>query len=452
MGQKLLAYLFYGFLVLMVIAAIILLKYQLDHKEIKQQQIESRANVVSRVDQSEQHKPEYQPEASKSDGDSQSSRQQTVEKSHTNPSDNQLSYLELYHQLKTAETCQPIFSHWLTQGLKADLSEIVTGPFRYYGNPFYSYNDKPPLTTGQQNLLQHWQQTCLNLWHTYGGTRSKSDDDPLTLPDISLAIEQRLNKTAAKTPREIKLKEVLKASNLWQQRYHDLEQALQGEDSLSEQELVDINHQIDQLKQQQQQLYLSINDDSTNNDDINHDAIIEELNLIDKTITELYDLLQQQKVINQEHVLQQQEHFNNADEHLFRFFYTNFGEVFYEALTTIVGHNRVRYLGSGYSLGGKAADLRITPVNMVLEANNRSRQPWYTESLNSATVLYLCDLGFDCSANSPLMFHFCLTDYPNYPDNCGLHVRDFYQRYFISPNQWSDVMTFKHSFEELFSG
>ena len=176
-----------------------------------------------------------------------------------------------------------------------------------------------------------------------------------------------------------------------------------------------------------------------------------EVENINRELFRLNNLIKEQKVPNKDKIKQLTQEFNAIDQQLFQFFFTDFGEVFYQALTTSTGHLRLRILGSGYGRGNQD-NQTTSPVNLVLEDNNLNKGHWHISSLKSATHLYMCDLGWDCSADSPLMLEFCLFGYPTYPDSCGLNAHDFYRDIYISPNQWPDVSNFIHSYEAIFNG
>jgi len=444
MGQKILAYFFYGFLVLMVIIAVILLKYQLDQKALKQQQIQSRANVVTYTETAD----DDQPAASSDKGSPKKDLSAANNRPPSDPDWSQqnpdtLSYSDIYQQLNLAKNCQPIFRTWQSDGSEADLTQLIGKPYVYYGDVIYETGQKPPPTPAQTQLLQQWQGQCLNLWRIYGDYDPSLNENQRLVTAIVETIEQRLNKTAAKTQREKQIKQVLNLSKQWQLRFNALEQALAGENSLTEAELADIQNQIQQLSGEQ----FRIITESQNNSDLS-----EQISDINQEISQLNEVIANQKVKNPNTIEQAKVAFEAIDQQLFKQFYTTYGAVFYEALSTVVGHDNLRYLGSGFSLSGQASHQRITPVDMVLEANNIRNNLWHKESISSATLLYLCDLGIDCSATSGLMINFCLTGYPNYPDACGLTVQDFLRHHFISPNQWSDVNRLKGSYQEIFNG
>ncbi|GAA4812193.1 hypothetical protein GCM10011365_25120 [Marinicella pacifica] len=447
MGQKILAYLFYGFLILMVIAALILLKYQLDHKDIKQQQIDNRANVVTHNDSRTQ--------SSDSTDNKQTTTEETAATNETAQhveagpiieQTDKLSYLDIYHHRNQAKTCQSIFLKWQSEGSKTDLTQIISTPYVYYGDPIYKLDQKPPGTTKQKELLQQLKEGCFGLWYLYGDDNPNLQNEQFLTTAILENIELRLNKTPAKTPREKDIKQVLNLSLQWQHRFTELKQALTGDNSLTDAELTNINNQIQQLRDQQIQIV-----DDLPTRELNSDSS-RQINQINQEISELNDVLKQQKVKNPDTIQQAKAAFEAIDQQLFKHFYTAYGEVFYEALTTMVGHDNLRYLGSGLNTGGEADHQRITPVNMVLEANNLRTNPWHRETINSATLLYLCELGMDCSATSRLMIDFCLTGYPSYPTGCGLTVPEFLRQQLISPNQWTDVQSLKNSYREIFNG
>lgn len=446
MGQKILAYLFYGFLILMGIAALILLKYQLDHKDIKQQQIDSRANVVSHSEKdSHSSQKTITDKTTKPKQSADNATLEADQKLHQEEAGT-LSYLDIYRQLNQAKTCQPIFLKWQSDGSKADLESLISKPYTYYGDPIYQLDQKPPITTAQKQLLQQWKDQCLNLWRLYGKYTPDLQDNQFLNAAIAENIERRLNSALPTTKREQAIKQVLKFTKQWQLRFTELEQALTGENSLTEAEIADIHSQMEQLSDEQFQI---IADSQTAQ---NNSNLTDQIARINQQISELNNILMQQKVKNPDTIEQAKAAFKSIDQQLFKQFYTGYGEVFYEALKTVVGHNNLRYIGSGYSAGGQAGHQRITPVNMVLEANNLRTNIWHRETVNSATLLYLCNLGIDCTATSELMIDYCLTDYFNYPSGCGLTVQEFLRQQLISPNQWSDVQRIKNSYREIFNG
>ncbi len=446
MGQKILAYLFYGFLILMVIAALILLKYQLDHKDIKQQQIDIRANVVSHSEKDSKSPTESNTREKTESEQSSENMPLKADQELRQEEAGTLSYLDIYRQLNQAKTCQPIFLKWQSDGSKADLESLISKPYTYYGDPIYQLDQKPPITTAQKQLLQQWKDQCLNLWRLYGKYTTDLQDNQFLIAAIEENIELRLNSTLPETKREQAIKQVLKLTGQWRHRFTELEQALSGENSLTEAELADINSQIEQLSDEQFQI---IADSQTAQ---NNSNLTDQIARINQEISELNDILMQQKVKNPDTIAQAKAAFESIDQQLFKQFYTPYGEVFYEALKTVVGHDNLRYIGSGYSAGGQASYQRITPINMVMEANNLRTNPWHRETVSSATLLYLCELGMDCSANSQLMINFCLTGYPSYPTGCGLTVHEFLRQQLISPNQWTDVQSLKNSYQEIFNG
>ena len=450
MSQKLLAYLFYGFLVLMVVAALFLLKYQLDQKDVKQQQIDSRANLVSRLDSEAIVKPALQQQANQVN--SQTTISQQLESQPTQESaDQPLTYLQVYRQLQKVQACQPYFRKWQAEGIKADLTNIVRPATRLFGAPDYLPTEPQPISAGQQTMLNQWQAICLNLWHEYGVFSLERTDLPTLVNDISTDIERFLNTLPTKTAKEIAIKNARKIAVQWQQSYKNLEQTLVGEDSVDEAQLLAWREEIERLKTLRTQISKEFrtidnpSDEETNNMIEQQMELYEQITAIEKQITA-------QKAVNKDALAQAETAFESQNQALNKLLYGRDGDVFFEALRTLEGQqsNRITTIGFNYNRFGKANSYRVSPDQMVLE--NSQWQSTHTQSntLKYAAHLYLCDIGWDCSSESIIMLQYCLFDVYTHPDACGLDLRTFYQRHLISTNHMMDIRYFKNIYTDLF--
>lgn len=452
MGQKLLAYLFYGFLVLMVIAALFLLKYQLGQKAVKQQQIDSRANVVSRMETESTVLLPNQKQTDKSLAQAKFSEK--PENRLTKENANQpLTYLQFYRQLQQAQACQPLFKKWQAEGIKTDLQDIVRPAIRFYGEPDYLPNEPQPITGGQQTMLNQWQTICLNLWHDYGIFSLEQTNLPTLTNDITADIERLLNTLPTKTAKETAIKHVLKTARKWQQSFNQLTLAFEGEDSVDEAQLMAWNDEIQRLKTQRievSQEFRTI--DNPSEEDINN--ITDQQTILYEQIRAIEKQIKAQKVVNKDTFAQAESAFESQNQALNKLLYSHDGDVFYEVLRTLEDHRdagaSITSTGLSYTSSYKANSYRISPGQMVLEHSK-----WHTSftqfnTLKFATHLYLCDLGWDCGADSVMMLRYCLLDMHSYAEACGLDVRTFYQQHLISANHMTDVEHFKNLYTDLF--
>ncbi|KAA3639793.1 MAG: hypothetical protein DWP95_09785 [Proteobacteria bacterium] len=448
MGQKLLAYLFYGFLVLMVIAALFLLKYQLEQKNIKQQQIDSRANVVSRVTT----------ETTEQNTKQKSAPKKTTQSTAISPANSQpdpestqssLTYLAVYRQWQNAQACKPFFQHWQQFGIQADPTDMVRPAQKFYGMPDYLPNEKQPLVGAQRTTLNHWQKICHELVRDYGIFTDDNTANATLTNNIADSIEHLLLNKSPKTAKEQALHSTRNIAALWQNSFNHLERVLAGTNSLSADEIISIEDELDQLSRRKGALNAQFSNDLSD-DEV--DAIFTELASISDHETALAEQLNDQKLIDKEALTQAVNTFQSHDQKLNQSLHSRDADVFFEALhtieglysydLTILGFSRYRY--------NKADSYRITPDQMVLAYSEWQNSHLQDDALRYATHLYLCDLGWDCSSNSALMMQYCLRHYYTYPDACGVDVTRFYQQYLISTNRMIDVLNFKAILQDLY--
>ena len=165
MNQKLLARLFYGFLVFMVIVALFLLNYQVKQNK-KREQTGNNINVVSRVDDADIEKTAQIAKQPIINVSSMDVKTQLVKDD--TPVTASVSYLDVYRQLQTAQACRSFFEFWQRKGLDADITSMVRPPLKLYGDANYLSNEKAPLAAGQTEALKSWVYKCHQLWQAYG--------------------------------------------------------------------------------------------------------------------------------------------------------------------------------------------------------------------------------------------------------------------------------------------
>ncbi len=446
MGQKLLAY---GFLALVVIAAIILLKYQLDHKDIKQQQVNNHPNVVTQMDRETTTKISVEKSTDKKL--TQNATSDTAElQLNTELSDNPLTYLDVYHQLQNAKACEPFFDQWQRDNIETDMTHIVRPTQKFYGMPDYLPNEKQPMTGGQNVLLKQWQQKCRILWDTYGTFDTRDKLNATVINDIPDAIKRHLLIISPKTTKEITLKNTQIITVQWQESFNNLEEVLVGDNSLPEEDIVVIEANLDQLRIHIGGLNARFTSDLSDDESR---AIVEEINTNYAQKEELETLLKNQKVINEDALAQAVSNFQSYDQKLNQSLHSQYADVFFEALQAIEGWTKYNLtkLGFTYKRNSNADNYRITLDQMVLEHSEWQSPLLHSNDLRYATHLYLCDLGWDCGSDSAIMMYYCLRNLYTLPEACGLDVRTFYKEHLISPNRLPDVLTFKAILKDLYN-
>jgi cytochrome c556 len=449
MNQKLLTRLFYSFLVVMVIAALFLLNYQVKQNK-KREQGGSNINVLSRVD------------TDNLDSSSQKTKQEIInvtsvdvdvdaesmEPTTTVP----LSYLSIYHQLQTAKACRSFYQFWRNNGLEVDITSVVRPPVKLYGEANYLPNDKVPLTVGQTETLKTWVQKCHGLWEEYG----EFEPEPNHLipkNDVADTITKRLVATVAKTNKEMAIKHVRQLAGQWQQGFDQIATALEGEDSGNPFELQRIHDQVAQLTQLRKDLSLQWLKVRFNNE--SEAALLnQQRSDLTEQIWQLEAEIKSQKVVSQEQLQQVVADFQNQDAALNRAIRTTDADVFYEALELYQGDNMWWLQDIGFAfyslVNNPVNQYRITPYQLVFEASGWRNQMARSADLRYAAQLYLCDIGWDCGAESAIVMSYCLFGIYSYPAACGQSLPAFLQNHLISPNRWQDVMHFKNLYKELY--
>jgi hypothetical protein len=447
MNHKKLKVMLYGLIATVVIIALYIVSQQ---PQSKQQKSSGTANVISRFDVAET-KNELTTTPKKN-----INIKSTQEKSNSvvNPEvpKDQLSYLDVYRQLQSARACQVFYKFWQQQGLEADVTKRVSRPHHFHGQQAYSGTEQLLLTTEQYETLEFWVSQCYQLWLDYGVF---DGDKATTIPinDVKETIHNKLVSMVAKTPKERALKQTRRLINNWLASFTTLEDALDGEDSLDlttaqilYDELVTLQTLDDEVKAQWFEAQANNHPNAGSFRDQHFDLL--------RQIRDLEFRIKEQKVVNHEKLNQAQLDFQGHDQAMNQAFRTKDGDVFFEIMYAMEGGKNPAFMYFGYkhqSNHGSPANLySISPDQLVYEASGHESAVLHQWDLRYATHLYLCDLGWDCGPNSPIVMNYCLIGLGSYPDACGQSLPQFYQQQFLSPNHWQDVMVFKTLYQELF--
>jgi uncharacterized protein YdbL (DUF1318 family) len=454
MNPKKLAIMFYGFIGAVVLLALYLLYFQ--QQQAKKQQASNAANVISQVETTapEKNQQKSPPKIINLQSIQDKRDQQAKEVIDTD----KLSYLEIYRQLQTARACKFFYRDWRKRGLDADITTRVSRPVYKYGQQVYSGTEQVPLTTGQQDTLEYWVMQCHQLWLDYGVfDQVKSDANLLNeipLNDVVDEINKKLYSITARTSKEQALKKVIQLSDQWTTSYQALERAYEGDDSLeptAAQAMYDELASLQQLDEEVKNQWFAA---SRNNQPDAETLRDQHFDLL-RQIKALENRIKEQKKVNPDKLEQAILNFQTLDQAMNQALKTQDADVFFEVVYTFNGRRAYLFSYLGYehhSTYSRPADKhRITPDQMVYAASDQLLSRINHGELRYAFHLYLCELGWDCGPQSPIVMSYCLIGpLQSYPDACGQDLPQFYHAQFISPNRWQDVMVFKSLYQELF--
>ena len=363
-----------------------------------------------------------------------------------------LSYLDIYQQLQAAKACSPFYQFWRRSGLEADLTALVRPPVKLYGQADYLPGEQAPLTTGQTETLVYWVKRCHGLWSDYG-VFNAADNNTIPINDITDTLSKKLLTTVPQSKKAMAIKKTRQLATQWQQSFAQLEATLAGEDSSHLSDLQLIHDEIEQLKQLREELRLQWLEARDSDESLAQSLKQQRIDLLQQ-IDQYENEINDQKVVNQEALQQVVADFERHDQSLNQSLYTDVAEVFYEALITFEGDSLYGFNHFGFAYHSDstqpANQYRITPDQLVFEVSGRHNRLQHSFVLRYTAQLFLCDLGFDCAARSPIMMHYCLFGMQAYPAACGKNLKVFFQHDLISPNRLQDVLLFKKYYQDLF--
>ncbi len=450
MNQKLLSYLFYGFLVAVIVLALFLLNYQIKHNKDRPNN-QPVINVVSEAE-TDSNVTDERPAKTPVINISTIETAAKVEHSKV-PADAALSYLDIYQQLQAAKACSRFYAFWRNNGLAADVSELVRPSQGLYGQVDLLPGEQVPLTAGQTEALVHWVQRCYGLWTDYG-VFNAADNNTIPINDITDALTKKLLVTMPKSKAGKAIKQTRQLAAQWQQSFAQLVAVLEGEDSDDTAGLQLLHSEIEQLQQLREELRLQWLE-VRHSDESLAQSLSEQRNDLYQQIDQYEAEIKSQKVVNQTQLKEVLADFQSHDQALIQALYTDVAQAFYEALITLEGEQTYwrNQLGFSYhsTQSEPANQFRITPDQLVFEISGRQNRLQHSHVLRYATQMYLCELGWDCGAKSMIVQEYCLFGMYTFPAACGKNLQDFFRQDLISPNRWQDVMQFKNHYQELFN-
>ncbi len=448
MKSKKLTYLFYGYIALVVIIALLLLYSQQQKKTQKQ----SNPNIITSID-SDKTNHETQEITQKVINIESMRSNSNTEISVTETTD-ALSYMDVYEDLQSTRACRPFYRFWREQGLSADVSNRVGRPHYFFGEQVYAGDEKVPLTATQNETLEHWVKKCYQVWLDYGEFESGNE---LTIPlnDVTDVISKKLLSITAKTPKEQKLKQVRQLAAQWTASFKVLEGAYEGEDSLEPSVAQSLHNELAMLRHLDEEVKSQWFAAQSNNQPDEAAFRDQHFDLLNQ-IRALEHRIKQQKVVNPDSLTQAIDSFQSIDGAINDAIKTQHAEVFFEYIYAFSGKQPpfLMYLGFEYTSPTRINQLanlhRISTDQLVYAAAGLEVAIAHQFELRYATHLYLCDLGWDCGPQSPIVMNYCLFGLGSYPDACDQNLSDFYQQHFISPNRWADVIRFKSLYKDMF--
>lgn len=449
MNPKKLAMIFYGFIAAMLVLALILFNFQ--QRPAEKQHLSEKANVISRVDTFKS--TETQSKTPHKVVDLKSIQEKSPKLETVDSDSNSLTYLAVYQQLQTARVCKYFYRIWRQNSLEIDMSNSVGRPLYIYGETVYPGTEKVPLTPEQNDSLEHWVAQCYQLWQDYG-VFDKEKTNAIPLNDITEAISTKLLSITPRTGKEQKLKNTRQLAEQWTVSYQTLEKAYEGDDSLEPTAAQALYDELTALQELDEEVKNQWFDAQRNNQPDSESLRDQHFDLL-RQIKALENRIKEQKKINPDKLEQAILNFQSFDQAMNQTLRTKDADVFFEVVYTYNGKRAFvfNYLGfEHHSTYSKPADKhRITPDQLVFESSGRINSSMNHGELRYAYHLYLCELGWDCGPQSPIVMNYCLIGiFGSYPDACGKDLFEFYREHLISPNRWQDVMVFKSLYKELF--
>ncbi|MFK8011988.1 MAG: hypothetical protein AB8B80_08115 [Marinicellaceae bacterium] len=450
MNSKKLARLFYAYIGVVVLIALFLLYFQQQQK--KKTQNMGNPNVVTKNEDAEAY--------DKTDIGAQKVINIKTVISESNKeivkteSDDTLSYFEVYQQLQSARACEVFYRFWREQGLSADVASRVSRPHYFYGQQVYSGDEQVPLSGGQVETLNYWVRQCYQLWADYG-VFDNSKTASLPMNDVREAITQKLLTIAPVTNKEKALKNTRRLAVQWTNSFEQLEAAYEGEDSLEATAARALYDELENLQTLDDEIKSQWFAAQRNNHPGEESLRDQHFDLL-RQIRALEQRIKSQKVPNQEKLEAALVDFQSFDQVMNNNMKTEFGDVVFEIVYALSGRQAFlfQYLGfehaKSYGSKTKASQHRITPDQLMYAASGFENPTLHQWDIRYAMHLHLCDLGWDCGPQSPIIMNYCLFGLGSYPDACGQELQSFYNQYYISPSRLPDVLRFKSVYIELF--
>ncbi|WP_154222818.1 hypothetical protein [Marinicella rhabdoformis] len=336
------------------------------------------------------------------------------------------SYLAIYRRMEWANVCGRYF--WFAFRNKGNpSSDFVTTLTKNHHQKDAQTELDPRAISG----LKRYQEYCEGL-KTAVFTYAQVDESEVNQGNtVFLELEHLLETTPAKTQKEKHIKTHFELTKSFYQARKNLEEVKKQSVKLNDQEKSSIYSEMRALSEEINDLENSLDSQEAL---ASYEFLVAEIKKLDDQLVNIYDTENEAYQAAWSQLLQQwmelQVRLIGDDPDVFK-------------LVKLAAEwsNDISRLGMSFSYYRSEQGFPLrTPGEQMMESFGIEAAHTFAEAAQPAAVLYLCGLGYDCSAESVLAMQLCLGYYLDMPEACQVSVQDFYLNHAMSPNLLEDVL------------
>ncbi len=340
------------------------------------------------------------------------------------------SYLQLYRDLRLAESCAAIFRSLAQYGDSHDFLKDFSERF--------VTRSADGLTAPTAEQYQQYEQLladCLQLEDQI----SRHNPGPPTARknrwiEDHLATELLVAK--ATSTKEQSLKKLRQMIEPWNQQWEQMIKLAQGQLDEDHPEVLAIRQQMDELKAQRSHQRQLLQDAYT----------LEMVQAHNRQYQQLHQQLRQLLSFDRPEQQQLLDNINQMADEIRTYLYKNDADLFYEAAALLNHQRGYRFINSNSNKDHKLARLAI-PYQSEAKQLNLTTGPLAKRNFMVVSAyahhLLLCGMGEACGPGSPIMRSYCLGSgqIKAHRQACHKDLTSFYFEDYLSPNQQTDVAT-----------
>lgn len=365
-------------------------------------------------------------------------------------SNDERTYLAVYYDLRFSQRCHQYYKdeHKKESAFNFNdyfLERIITPPLVTSYDP----------TEAQLATFREFIQACNSLKKTTfirAGIEQRYPTYNDQYPVVT-ELKKELEQTIAKTEAERSLEQVLKMKKQWNELLNALMVESKGEFVMTEEERKEAQNEMMSLAEESMSL--------TEGEELD----TEEVMAVANRLQELNDAMQETTGANDETRAQLLVEFEALEVELRRYLQSEHIDTFLVAMSALEfaeGFDLRVAVGFGkfqFKEIKKYIPEYISPSQVLSEMSGIADKPFYDSLVVPASILYLCQRGYDCSDTSELVTDFCwgpadrmkMMSAQMHPQACGLTVKNFIENYFMTKNQNTDVHSLLKLMGEIYA-
>lgn len=348
------------------------------------------------------------------------------------------SYLAVYRRLEWATACFQYY--WFKERNSGNNSSYVEDLARQFEQAQPGKTMPPRVVSAIKGFQQQCEQLQQEVY-TYLGVDAKKAAKS-RLVSVRQKLGELLEDTTPKTAKEIILKRYNDMAMNFGKARADFESIKKQHELLSQVEYEALHLELQGLYSESNDLGSSL--------DIEQDLLLSEqlsarINAINHQLENRYDNGAEAYLAAKQYLLDQ---WIEIQANLI----TNDADAFKVMKHAAEGSWELNKLGvTPFRSVFKGFDLPLqSPGEQMMAAVGVKHRYAFSQAANPATLLYLCGLGYDCSAGGALSMQLCLTLWSESPEACELPVDVFYIEHGLSPNLLEDVLTLYQWMEQAY--